>query len=469
MGQRTRIVLGLNSGTSADGVDAAACEISGQGERMRVRLIGHVQRAYAPELRSRLLAVMAPARTTTEEICRLNTAVGDAFAATAMALLKKLGLKRVDLVGSHGQTVCHLPPRVSMTSARVPLLESTGTRKALREGSGTAGETGTLQIGDAAIIAARLGAPVVSQFRQADMAVGGQGAPLVPWTDWVLFRHARRTRVVQNIGGIANLTWLPCGTGNRPMRGKASKPRPCTADDVIAFDTGPGNMLIDALVSHFSGGRQTYDRGGTLARRGTVMDDVLAHVLAHPYLRRMPPKSCGREEFGAGYAAELLRRFGRRRRPAEDWIATATRVTAESIAAAYADLWHVHPTIESNRSPGRAGRVGARPVPRMRRDTAADALEIILCGGGAKNRTLRSMLAKAVEARLGFAPEFSTTDDYGISTQAKECVSFAMLAVARVDGVAANLPGVTGARCRTVLGAVQDAVQIRRTAAALLE
>jgi len=435
MGREARIVLGLNSGTSADGVDAVACEISGRGLQMRVRVIGHLSRRYPAALRLRLLAAMAPADTRTEEICRLHTEVGRAFARTAMAAVDRFGLPRVDLVGSHGQTICHLPPKGG---------PSRGTRRRRAAASMPLRPAGSLQIGDAAIIAASLGAPMVSGFWQADLAAGGQGAPLVPWTDYVLFRDVRRSRVVQNLGGIANLTWLPAG---------------CDVEDVIAFDTGPANMLIDGLVSHFSKGERTCDKGGRLARRGTIREDLLGAMLDHPYLCEVPPKSCGREAFGAAWMGTLLRRFARRRFAAEDWIATATRFSALTIAGAYAVfLGREYPVVD----------------------------EVILCGGGAKNKTLVEEIVAVVTLagrltvdRTGWKPvprdlvpvpqasgpaaqtpaplarvRFSTTSDYGIGVQAKEGVSFAMLAAARVDGVPANLPRVTGASRRVVLGQV---------------
>jgi len=432
MGRKARIVLGLNSGTSADGVDAVACRITGRGLHMGVRVIGYLARRYPPTLRRRLLDAMAPARTSTEEICRLHAEVGRAFARTAAAAIKRFGLRRIDLVGSHGQTICHLPPKAGPR------------RKTARASTSVSG--GSLQIGDAAIISAALETPVVWQFRQADMAVGGQGAPLVPWTDYVLFQDAGRNRVVQNLGGIANVTWLPAGG---------------TIEDVLAFDTGPGNMLIDALVSHFTKGRQAYDKGGALARRGSVRDDLLASMLDHPYLALRPPKSCGREAFGVGWMKDMLRRFKRRGISPEDWIATATRCTALSIDRGYALLLKA------------SGRV----------EPYID--EIILCGGGAKNKTLVKEIAAATALDGGPAKKLfpcheeprasaraerhmarneavskkiriTTTADYGISVQAKEGVSFAMLAAACVDGVSANLPGVTGADRPVVLGQICD-------------
>lgn len=400
MSRNSRIILGLNSGTSADGVDAVACEITGSGLKMSVRVIGHVALDYPESLRRRILAIMAPAQTKTEELCRLHTAIGEMFAETAARAVKKLALRRIDLVGSHGQTVCHLPPAPSRTRR------------------GTPTEVGTMQIGDAAIISERLRVPVVSQFRQADMAAGGQGAPLVPWTDYVLFADPKRNRVVQNIGGIANLTWLPSGG---------------RIEQVIAFDTGPGNMLIDGLVSHFTRGKEHYDKNGRRAQQGKVHPQLLESLLTHPYLARTPPKSCGREQFGEAWMTSLLKQFKNLKLPPNDWIATATSFSALATALAYAMFL-----------PGTSSR-GNRTYPPMD--------EIILCGGGAKNPTLIRDLQNAVTfgGRLGDV-KISTTDEYGISTQAKECVSFAMLAAACVDRVPANLPQVTGAKRRVVLG-----------------
>lgn len=399
-----RIVIGLNSGTSADGVDAAACEIVGRGLGMRVQVLGHVRREYSADLRARLLAVMAPARTSTEAICTLERDVGLAFARTAEAAVSRLRLHRVDLIGSHGQTICHLPPAAA----------SGDTQSNHRRGRRICNVGATMQIGEPALIAARLDVPVVARFRQADIAAGGQGAPLVPWTDYVLFHHARRSRVVQNVGGIANVTWLPAGG---------------RLEDVVGFDTGPGNMLLDALVSRFTKGRQRFDQDGRLAARGKVDCHVLKRLLVHPFLARRPPKSCGREEFGEGWMCRLLRRFASRRLTCEDWLATATAFTAASITIAYLLLAHW----------------GRRPYPPMD--------DILLCGGGAYNPTLIRRLGDFVSMNCGRdAVRIATTADHDIPIQAKECVSFAMLAAACVDGIPANLPQVTGARERVVLG-----------------
>lgn len=409
MPRHSRIIIGLNSGTSADGVDAVACEITGKGLEMRVKVIGHVSRSYPAELRRRILDVMAPAETRTEEMCRLETAVGEVFADAASAAMKRFGLKQVDAIGSHGQTICHLPPGAKKKARGKP-----------RGGLSKSQEVGTLQIGDAAIIGQRTGVPVVSSFRQPDMAVGGQGAPLVPWTDYVLFGDRRRSRVIQNIGGIANLTWLPAG-------GKPS--------DVIAFDTGPGNMVIDALAQYFSKGRELFDKHGKRAGQGHVNAKLLHDLLSHPYLSTIPPKSCGREQFGQAWTRYLIERHERESISQDDWLATGTYFTAAAIALAY---------------------VMYLPLSRNgKRESVYPPMdEVILCGGGAKNPTLIRDLRSAVTFEGRFPVAFMTTGDFGISTQAKECVSFAMLAAACLDRVSANLPQVTGASRPAILGQI---------------
>lgn len=418
MAKQKRIVVGINSGTSADGVDAVVCSIAGRGLRMRVEYLGMASRRYPADLRERILAVMAPAATRTEEIGALHRDIGLAFARTAQSVLKKLKIARADLIGSHGQTVGHYPA------------QGRGKRKQTPGWS--------LQLGDPALTAAALNTPVVANFRQADVAVGGQGAPLVPWTDFVLFNDRKRARLLQNIGGIANLTYLPAGG---------------TPNDVIAFDSGPGNMVMDALAQRLTNGREAYDRGGRLAARGKVSETVLAAMLRHAYFKRQAPKSCGREEFGAAFVEAQLNTFARLKLSTEDWLATATALTAHSIARAYQRL----------------GRID----------------EVILCGGGAKNTTLIRMLReqlatqsrqttgaavkltkrsrkKGTPALLGLGdkpttmPRITRMDEYGIPSQAKECISFAMLAAARIDGVPANLPQVTGAQKAVLLGGVFD-------------
>ena len=371
----------------------AAVRIRGRGLRMAAQLMGHMHVDYPADLRRRLLAAMCPAETTTQELAALHADLGRFLGRVGRRAIRALTRgQRPHLIGSHGQTIAHLP--------------------------GRPGGPATLQIGEAAWIAQATGCPVVSDFRQADMAAGGEGAPLVPWTDWLLFRDRHRSRAVQNIGGIANVTYLPAGRG---------------PEAVIAFDTGPGNMIIDELVRVATRGRQTFDRDGRLAARGRVLDGVLARWMGLPYFRRRPPKTAGREEFGRGFVARELPRLRAASDRPEDWIATATAFAAKSIADAYRRFLP--------RRDGPAG-AGARAAGR---GPAID--EVLVCGGGAANPALLSMLAGHLPAVV-----IRSIQAYGIPPQAKEPLSFAMLAAAFEDGVPANLPQVTGARRPAVLG-----------------
>ncbi len=398
-----RMVLGLMSGTSCDGVDAVLVAIRGRGLAMRVRPLAHRYEPYPGPLRTRLLRVMCPARTSTQELAGLHADVGRFYAAAVRKAIDQWGATRgPDLIGCHGQTICHLAGR--------------------RAGSAT------LQIGEAAFVAAAAGCPAVCDFRQADLAAGGQGAPLVPWTDLVLFGHPRVARAVQNIGGIANVTFLPAGAAPA---------------DVIAFDTGPGNMVIDELVRIVTRGRAAFDEDGRMAARGRVLQPVLARWLRHPYFLRRPPKSAGREEFGRGFVAKELPRLRAASDRPEDWLATATAFTAKSIAEAYRRFL---PCAKSRRSSARTRRDGRAPD---RPGTATAVDEVLVGGGGAANATLLAMLAGELPG-VGIRP----MDRHGITARTKEAISFAMLAAACVDGVPANLPQVTGARYPAVLGKI---------------
>ena len=398
-----RNVIGLMSGTSCDGVDAALVSIRTTGRRSvgppcptirwtrrssatratstakSVQFLSHLHVKYPQNLRQLLLHVMNNQPADAAMICRLNVRLGEIFARAACRLMEREGI-HPDLIGSHGQTICHLP----------------GTRGVIRS---------TLQIGEPSIIAARTGVTTVADFRQADIAAGGMGAPLVPWTDYVLFA-GQTPRAVQNIGGIANVTYLPAGA---------------SPDDVIAFDTGPGNMVIDEIVRRVTKGQRTYDRNGAMAAKGNVNPAVLEDALAHPYFRKRPPKSTGRKTFGQNFVQDWISAHRRRRISDCDWIATATMLTAQSIADAY-------------------------------RKHLSRIDDVILCGGGSKNKTLVAMLAEQLPS-----PKITPIDDLGIPTQAKEALSFAMLAVACIDRVPANLPQITGANRPAILGKITPA------------
>lgn len=389
-----RFVLGLMAGTSGDGIDAACARIDGRGERMKVQFAWHHHEPFASSLRRRLLAAMAPAVTTTEEITRLHAELGEAFAAAACRAVASVPrATRPVLIGLAGQTIGHLPDERPYRTA-------------------------TLQLGEAARVAHRTGLPTVCDFRQSDVAAGGQGAPLVPWTDWVLFRSPVISRVVQNIGGIGNVTWLPAGGG---------------PDTVVAFDTGPGNMVIDALVTIVTNGRERMDRDGRRAARGRVLVPLLQEWLRHPYFKVPPPKSTGRELFGRPFVERQLPRMKKLSSKPEDWIATATAWTAHSIAQAYSRFLSGQ-GLTDQRLPKSFG-------------LRSKQTEMILCGGGAANPVLVRMLGELLPAVA-----LRRMSELGIPEQSKEAISFAMLAAARVDQAPANLPQATGARAAVLLG-----------------
>ena len=398
-GKRLLRVAGLMSGTSADGVDVAVIDLERGGRaglpdpgapgQAGVKLLAFDTFAYPPSLRRAVLDASQPAARA-QDVCHLNFVLGEVFASAVTRLAKKarIRLGSIDLIGSHGQTVCHLPRPRRFGRRRI---------------------RSTLQIAEPSVIAERTGITTVADFRPRDVAAGGQGAPLVPYADWVLFRHRRLSRAVQNIGGIANVTLLAAGGG---------------VDDVVAFDTGPGNMVIDRVVSLATRGRQRYDRSGRLARRGKVSRPLLAALMRHQFLRLRPPKSTGREEFGRRFADSLYRRARGKRIAPLDIVATVTAFTAASIAEAY-----------------------ARFLP-------GEVDEVILCGGGARNRTLVGMLRERVQPA-----KVMLTDDFGISADAKEAVSFAILAAETIRGAASNVPSATGAAARVVLGKIVPAGQ----------
>jgi anhydro-N-acetylmuramic acid kinase len=372
------------SGTSADGIDAVVAEISGIGHKLCARLAAHHQQSFLPSLRKQILRVCLHGHVA--EICELNFLLGEHFARAALAVIRRAGLRPEDIavIGSHGQTVHHLP------RARTPA---------------------TLQIGEPSVIAERTGITTVADFRVRDMAAGGQGAPLVTYVDWALQTDSERPRILQNIGGIGNLTYLP--------------PR-ASLKQVLAFDTGPGNMVIDGVVADLSGGKMSYDRNGKWAANGTTSKKLLADLMAHPYLRRKPPKTTGREEFGESFARNLLKSARRLRLRDADVVATATAFTAASIAEAYERF--VFPKLTA----------------RQR-----GQLEIILGGGGAKNPVLRGMLSERV------APvSVLTQDDLGNSNAAKEALAFAVLAYQTIHHVPSNVPSATGARRPVLLGKI---------------
>ena len=375
--------MGLMSGTSADGIDAVVSELWG-GYPLRAKVLAHCHHPFPPHIRTEILQVATDG--TVAEVCELNFVLGARFARAALAAIRKAGLspKEVTAIGSHGQTVRHLP------NARTP---------------------STLQIGEAAVIAELTGITTVADFRVGDMAAGGQGAPLVPYADWALLVDPRRPRIVQNIGGIGNLTFLP----------PAAK-----LQEVAAFDTGPGNMVIDAVVGSLSDGRLGFDRDGAWAAKGKISEPLLEAALSHPFFRKRPPRTTGREEFGPGYLTKFMKRARALKLRTEDIVTTATALTAESIVSSYRRF--VFPLL-------------------ARREHSK--LQVILGGGGAKNRTLRRML----QEKLGGC-ELLTHEAFGIDDTAKEALAFAVLARQTLRQQPGNVPRATGATHPVVLGKI---------------
>ena len=380
------IVAGIMSGTSADGIDVALVRITSASPRPRLKLLAHHAAPYPPALRRAVLAAMNAPEISTAELARLNWRLGIAYAEAVRAALKKHPVK-LDLIGCHGQTIYHQSKPASYLGRPIAC---------------------TWQIGEPALIASAIGVPVVSNFRPADMAAGGEGAPLVPLLDYTLFAHPKRARILQNIGGIGNLTAIPAGA---------------SAKDLLAFDTGPGNMVIDAFAAQLFG--KKYDRNGAIAARGRVLTQVLKPLLREPYFRKAPPKSAGREQFGSEFALAFLRACKQSGGNSEDAISTATALTAESIALAC-----------------------ERFVVSLMGNSPAD---FIVSGGGSRNTTLMNVLRDRLLPR-GF--RVTTSDQAGIPSQAKEAVAFALLAWQTWHRLPGNIPAATGASRPAILGEI---------------
>jgi anhydro-N-acetylmuramic acid kinase len=354
--------------------------------RPKLTLLAHEGFPFPAALRRGVLAAMNAAATSTADLARLHWRLGIAYAEAVSATLERHTMK-IDLIGCHGQTLYHQPRATAYAGRSFAC---------------------TWQAGEAQVIASALGIPVVSNFRPADMLVGGQGAPLVPLLDYVLFADGKRGRVLQNIGGIANLTAIPAGTG---------------AGAVIAFDTGPGNMIIDALSHELFG--KAFDRNGAFAAEGTVLTAVLERALRDTYFKLKPPRTAGREQFGREYAAEFLATCRRQSSKREDALATATALTAVTIARSYKQF--------------------------VRRVMKGQAVDYIVSGGGARNHTLMAMLARRLEP-LGC--ELAVSDDFGMPAEAKEAAAFALLAWQTWHRLAGNIPAATGATKAAILGQV---------------
>jgi anhydro-N-acetylmuramic acid kinase len=391
MRKKGMIVAGVMSGTSADGINVALVSLAarGRGRPRHIELLGHAEHCYSKKVRAAVLAAMNAPQASVADLARLNSLLGELYADAVLKTQRKFNI-RVELVGCHGQTLYHQGEPAHFLGRKVAT---------------------TWQTGEAAIIAARVGVPVVSDFRPADRAAGGKGAPLVPFLDYMLFRDARVGRIVQNIGGIANLTAISAGA---------------SASDVVAFDTGPGNMVIDAVTEKLFG--RPFDRAGRIAASGKVLEKIVSKFLRRKFFQRKPPKTAGREEFGREFVQEFLRSCGRCRE--QDAVTTATALTAKSITEAVRHL---------------AGNSHPAREPAFQ--------EMILSGGGAKNSTLVAMLSDALTP-LGV--QLRLSDEFGIPSAAKEAVAFALLAYETWHRRPSNVPSATGARKAAVLGKISS-------------
>jgi anhydro-N-acetylmuramic acid kinase len=385
------IVAGVMSGTSADGINVALIRIatrsrSSTSARLAFKFLAQAEYPYPKAVRQAVLEAMNATHASVANLARLNFLLAELYAEALLATQRRFRLK-AELIGCHGQTLYHQGEPAKFLGRKLAV---------------------TWQTGEGAVIAARVGIPVVSDFRPADMAAGGKGAPLVPFLDYLLYRDQRIGRVVQNIGGIANLTAIPAGA---------------SAAQVTAFDTGPGNMVIDAVTDQLF--RQPYDRDGRIAATGRVLEPVVSALLRLPFFRRKPPKTAGREEFGREFARQFRHRCGRANK--SDVVATATALTARSITEALRRF----------------------VLPRR-----GHFREFVVSGGGANNPTLLAMLANELRP-LQLA--IRASDEFGLPSAAKEAAAFALMAYETWNRRPSNIPSATGAKRPAVLGKISYA------------
>jgi anhydro-N-acetylmuramic acid kinase len=382
------IVAGVMSGTSADGINVALVRCFGRGLHTRFTLVAHQQYGYSPALRRTILRSMNSSTMPVGDLARLNFLLGDLYAEAIVKCKRSVRIPKLDLIGCHGQTLYHQGEPAPFLNHSIAC---------------------TWQTGESAVIAARVGAPVVSDFRPADMAAGGKGAPLVPFLDYVLFHHRSRGRILQNLGGIGNLTAIPARA---------------TIENVNAFDTGPGNMVMDAIAQQLFG--QAYDRNGAIAARGRVLPAALNQALRGAFFQQKPPRTAGREQFGRDYVQTFIqwcRKAAQRSFRKEDIAATATALTAASIEDAL-----------------------RRFVLRRR-----SFQEFIVSGGGVRNGTLMRMIEERLSP-LGL--KIKASDHFGIPSEAKEAIAFAVLAYQSWHRLPGNIPSATGAQRPAILGKI---------------
>ena len=381
----TRLAIGLMSGTCTDGVDAALVQIKGSGTNTIVELLQFITIPYDLPLRTRLLEIASGKFCGSEEICKVNFLLGHLFAKACIAVCKmaRIETSKIDFVGSHGHTIYHQPNPITYFGHSI---------------------SSTLQIGEAAIISEIMGCPVIADLRVRDMAAGGLGAPLVPYTEYLLYSKKGQNIALQNIGGIGNITFLPAN---------------CIMEDILAFDTGPGNMIIDALVSIYTNNQFHYDNNGDIAKKGTINISLLNWLLQDNYIHSKPPKTTGREYYGADYVKTILHQASETKIGLEDIIATVTMFTAKSIEF---------------------GVVNNLPqIPD----------KLIVGGGGSQNKTLMAHI-KACLPQC----KVMTNEDVGLDSNAKEAVAFAVLANETLFGNYNNVPTATGARHSVVMGKI---------------
>lgn len=380
-----RLVIGFMSGTSADGIDAVLAEIHGHGTAARVKQRDFVFMPFEPEVRAEILRLAGGGAAAAADFCRMNFLLGELYCDAGRELCRHAGVRTedIDLIGNHGQTFWHIPLEEKYLGHKLH---------------------GTLQLGEDAMLAEAFSCPVVGDFRVRDMAAGGLGAPLVPYTEFLLYRSETECVALQNIGGIGNISFLPAG---------------CGLNDILAFDTGPGNMVMDAVTARMTDGTATYDAGGALAAHGHVNEKLLRRMMADPYIAQRPPKTTGRERYGADYVASICAYAKSESIPLLDVLATATRFTAECIAAAVR---------------GFAPELPAR---------------LIVGGGGAMNETLMRHIRQLLPAC-----RVMTNEELGFDGNAKEALAFAILANEAIFAHANNVPSVTGARHPVVMGKI---------------
>ncbi len=386
---KSKICIGVMSGTSVDGIDVVISEFCLKNNLIKSKMLFFKHFNFTKGLREKILDAMNSQKFCSAKLCQLNFELAYAYSDAVNQTMLESGYKKKDIfaIGSHGQTIYHIPHGTK--TGRKNLISS------------------TLQIGDGSVIAEITGIATVSDFRTRDIAAGGEGAPLVPFADYHLFTHREKNIILQNIGGISNSTFLKAN-------GKIS--------DIIAFDNGPGNMMIDYVISKFTDNKMHFDPDGRMAAKGKVNPDIFKHLIRHPYFKEMPPKSTGREMFGKDYVEAIIKKFDIKKEDINNFAATLTALTAYTIADSYKK--YILSKYEVN--------------------------EIILSGGGAYNKTLKSMISDYIQD----IPVITLDDTGLIISQAREALSFALLAYAAMLGIPNNIPSATGAKKQVVLGKI---------------